>query len=337
MSEQYYDYSNIPALLENYLKYARAIQGKSATTVYEYFLDIRKFLRYFYKERHRLSPTTELDSIDISSMTEYDLTEITGNDITDFMMHLTRNGDSPTTRSRKTASLRAFFKYLSITVKVIEHNPAAETEFPKKPKLTPQYLSEEQALNLILTTFETPPFAERDTCILTLFLNCGLRLEELCNIDLDDIHDWKVTIMGKGKKERVIHLNDACKDAINIYMPTRLKPVTHGDEKALFVSRQKGRMTRRTVQFMVERRMLAAGLDVKKYSTHKLRHTAATLMYNGGNGADILTLKEVLGHVSIASTQIYTHLADDQVKAALDNNPLNHPRTTLKKSDKGGK
>ena len=248
-------------------------------------------------------------------------------DIHAFLSYLERVYDSkPTTRARKVSSIRIFFQYLTAKANRLEINPAQNLESPKLGKRMPKYLSLEDSRKLLDTVKpETDRNAERDYAILTLFLNCGMRLSELVGINLKDIDfsEEKMTVIGKGDKERTIYLNKACMKAINEYLLVRPKEVIKDaeDKDPLFVSERRKRISNRNVQNIVKQELLRAGLDIRKYSVHKLRHTAATLMYQYGN-VDIRALQELLGHESIATTQIYTHVSNEQVRSAVENNPL---------------
>jgi len=221
-------------------------------------------------------------------------------------------------RARKTSSLRVFFKYLTNKVKLIDENPIQELETPKIKKSLPKYLSVDESIQLLNSV--DGPFCERDYCILTLFLNCGLRVSELVGANISDIQQETLRVTGKGNKERIIYLNIACQDAINQYLSFRSKMLTKKDETALFISRNHQRVSASTVKWLVKKYLSMAGIDSKKYSVHKLRHTAATLMYQ--NGVDVRTLQSILGHESLNTTRIYTHVSDDLIKDAMNANPL---------------
>ncbi len=223
-------------------------------------------------------------------------------------------------KARKVASLKSFFKYLHTKVKLIDENPAIELESPKTDSRHPVYLTLNEAKNLLNAV--DGQFKERDYAIITLFLNCGLRLSELVSIDIDKIKGDTLTVIGKGNKERTIYLNEACLEAINNYLKVRPKEGLK-DEKALFISKRKNRISNKTVQYIVKKYIKLAGLDPDKYSTHKLRHTAATLMYKYGN-VDIRALQQILGHSTVSTTQIYTHLDDDRLRKAVKSNPLSN-------------
>jgi site-specific recombinase XerD len=293
-------YEDIPQQAADFLNYSQTIQGKSENTVKEYYYDIRFFLRY-------------LESVGIQ-----DEKEVTLSDLYTYMAYLTNERkQNNATRCRKVVSLRAYYKYLHKKAKVITVDPTLELEKPKRKKSMPKYLNIEESQHLLKTV--EGKHETRDYAIITLFLNCGLRLSELTGIDIGKIKGDIMTIVGKGNKERVIYLNDACLRAINDYM--RYRPNGKAkDRDALFLSERNTRISKNMVQYLVKKYLAAAGLD-KCYSTHKLRHTAATLMYKHG-GVDVLALKEILGHENVNTTQIYTHVDSDQLKDAVTRNPL---------------
>ena len=244
---------------------------------------------------------------------------VTLRDAYEFMYFLQRDrGNSQAARARKTSSLRQFYKFLERD-HIIETNPVKELETPKQKKALPKYLTLEQSIELLNAV--EGDFAARDYCILTLFLNCGLRLSEMCGLNYSDIRsDNTMRVLGKGNKERVIYLNKACLDAINAYKEVRPTDDLK-DRKALFISRNHNRMSPKTVQAMVYKYLEKIGLDSQGYSCHKLRHTAATLMYQTGQ-VDIRVLQDILGHENLGTTEIYTHLSSQQLKNAAESNPL---------------
>ena len=271
----------------------------------------------------------EFYNIEIADFSIDDLAKIKAEDIHTFISYLSINRKcGPATCARKISTIRIFFKYLTITNPILKDNPAQNLETPKLDKRLPRYLTLEdsQKLLTISKTDDSNKNKERDYAIITLFLNCGLRLSELVNINVSDIHfdDNRLTVIGKGNKERAIYLNDSCVNAINSYLPTRAnnaKKDLKNSDKALFLSNYRQRISKRTVENVVSRELQKAGLDTTKYSTHKLRHTAATLMYQYGN-VDIRALQELLGHESISTTEIYTHVSNEQVRNAVESNPL---------------
>ena len=321
---------NIPIILDDYLSYMETIKGASPNTVKEYFYDLRTFFRYL-KVRHKLVDSNmEFDKIDISDLSLDHIKKVTIQDLHGYISYADKKRDNGNlARSRKVASIRSFFDYLYSKVNLIEKNPAESLEFPKRENRHPVYLTLEQSellLNKVLDN-KNEFYRKRDYAIIMLFLNCGLRLSELTSIDIDKIkNDDTISIIGKGNKERTIFLNEACIDAIKDYLGVRPRDVL--DEKALFISKRRKRMSNRAIQHMIDRYLEKAGLDTSVYSTHKLRHTAATLMYKYGN-VDIRALQAILGHESVSTTQIYTHIDNERLRDAIKSNPLSN-RTNKK-------
>jgi integrase/recombinase XerD len=317
-----------PEYLNSFLDYTLTILNKSPNTVKEYNYDLATFLK-FIKIRFNLTQEDDFSLITIKDIDINTIRKITLDDIHAFLSYLTTTYHSKAaTRARKASSIRVFFNYLCAKANLIELNPAQNLETPKLDKRLPKYLSLEDSKKLLnVTQNEDNRNMERDYAIITLFLNCGMRLSELVGININDIDfsENKMTVIGKGNKERTIYLNKACVRAIHEYLDVRPKDGIKTDKlnsrKALFLSERRERISKRTVQHIVDKELTAAGLDTKKYSTHKLRHTAATLMYQYGN-VDIRALQEVLGHESISTTEIYTHVANKQARDAIENNPL---------------
>lgn len=312
----------IPLILEDYLNYMETIKGISPNTTKEYFFDLRTFFR-FIKLRHRLvNKETPFTEIDISDIGIDLINKINIQDLHAFISYADKDRNNGNfAKSRKVASLKSFFDYLYSKVNVISKNPAAGLEFPKTDARHPVYLTLDECERLLNTILDNKNeiFRKRDYAIVVLFLNCGLRLSELSSIDLNKIKDTTLTVVGKGNKERTIYLNQACRDAINDYIKVRPKDTL--DDKALFLSMRKKRMSNRAIQHMIDRYLEKAGFDTSVYSTHKLRHTAATLMYKHGN-VDIRALQEILGHENVSTTQIYTHIDDERLREAVNSNPL---------------
>ncbi len=310
---------NIPILLEDFLNYIETIKGKSENTAKEYFFDLRTFFR-FLKLRYKLvDKNTPFDEIDITDVDEQLIKRITLQDLYAFISFVDKERDNKNyTKARKVASIRSFFKFLHSKLRIIDYNPAIDLESPKTRTRHPVYLSLNEAESL-LDSIEGS-FKERDYAIITLFLNCGLRLSELVSIDIDKIKGDILTVVGKGDKERTIYLNEACLQAINEYLSVRPTEEVK-TPNALFLSNRKSRISNKTVQYLVKKYLKDAGLDAEMYSTHKLRHTAATLMYKYGN-VDIRALQQILGHENVSTTQIYTHLDDDRLRKAVKSNPL---------------
>lgn len=314
-----------PEILNSFLDYNMNVLNKSPNTLKEYNYDLNTFLKFLKIHFHATSET-DFEQITISNIDIAFLKKVTLNDIYSFLGYLANEHKSmPATRARKTSAIKAFFKYLTQKANLLEVNPAQNLEMPKIGKRLPKYLSLEDSQKLLKVTYsEDNRNKERDYAIITLFLNCGMRLSELVGINLKsiDFSEEKLTVIGKGNKERTIYLNKACMNSINEYLKVRphdkIKPAS---KDALFLSERRERISNRTVQNVVKNELKKAGLDITKYSTHKLRHTAATLMYKYGN-VDIRALQELLGHESISTTEIYTHVDNEQIRSAVENNPL---------------
>lgn len=309
----------------------QTVKGKSSATVDEYYTDLRTFFRYLKKMRKLVPEAMELQDISITDIDLDFIKSITLTDIYAFMNYAMRERkNNAATRARKTSSIRSFFHYLTNKKCLLPINPAEELEVPKKKKALPKFLTLEQSLELLNAVDGN--YKERDYCIITLFLNCGIRLSELTGLNYSDVQldERTMKVTGKGNKERIIYLNDACIDAIKRYLEVR--PVDGViDKKALFISRQNRRMSPKTVQAMVYKYLEKIGLDSNGYSVHKLRHTAATLMYQHGN-VDIRVLKEILGHENLGTTEIYTHLTSSRMESAANANPLAHVKPKVKKN-----
>ena len=317
-----------PEYVNSFLDYSAVVLNKSPNSVKEYNYDLNMFLKYM-KIHLKITKETDFSKINIRYFDIQTLKKITTNDINSFLSYLALNqGSRPATRARKISTIRIFFAYL-YDQKLIDDNPALGIKTPKQEKRMPKYLSLDDSKKLLsVTADENDENKERDYAIITLFLNCGLRLSELVGINISniDFSEYKLTVIGKGNKERTIYLNEACIRAIQDYLSVRpkdgVKVDSKGSNKALFLSKRKERISNRMVQYIVERELMKAGLDTSKYSAHKLRHTAATLMYQYGH-VDIRALQELLGHESIATTEIYTHVSNEQVRDAVERNPLN--------------
>ena len=312
-------YGDAPALVRNYLNYLTTVKGKSALTVSQYYTDLKLFFRFM--KHYRGVADTPFDETVISDVDESFITGVTYNDILEFITYTAQERkNQAAARARKCSAIRGFYKYLQ-RQNVIKESPARELETPKLKRGLPKYLTLEDSYDLLDAV--DGPYKARDYCMITLFLNCGMRLSELVGINISDIKDDMLTVTGKGNKQRTLFLNPMCREAINEYLPTR--PVNGvKDKDALFLSRLGKRISPKTVQHVVYTALDRAGLGGKHLSVHKLRHTAATLMYQ--NGADVRVLQDVLGHESLSTTQIYTHVRDEQVQAAMESNPLGKAR-----------
>lgn len=314
-----------PDFLNSFLDYNVTILNKSPNSIKEYNYDLINFLKYL-KIHFKLTEEKDWTKITINDISIETIKKIKLEDIHSYISYMaTELKSTPATRARKISTIRIFFNYLCNKAKLIENNPAQNLETPKLGKRIPKYLTLDESKRLLEVTNDNEARNnERDYAIITLFLNCGMRLSELVNINIPDINfsDCKLNVVGKGNKERTIYLNNACMNAINEYLIARPKEgIKYNSKDALFLSERRERISNRTVQSIVKKELLKAGLDINKYSAHKLRHTAATLMYQYGN-VDIRALQELLGHESISTTEIYTHVDSSQVRNAVENNPL---------------
>ncbi len=308
------DESTFPEYLRLYLRYLRSIRGRSEKTVRTYRDTISEMLHFMNSRKNDLPIDSSIKNLSTDFFASITLT-----DLYEYIYHIDMvQKNNSSTRARKISSLRSFFKYLTNKEHVISENPAAELESPKLKKTLPKHLELDESMKLLESV--NGSFKERDFAIILLFLTCGMRLEELVNINLSDIRGNVLVITGKGNKERTVYLSESCIAAINDYMKVRPNDGLI-DRDALFISRQNRRISREMVQKLVKKYIKAAGLDEKKYSVHKLRHTAATLMYRDGH-VDIRLLQEILGHTNLSTTQIYTHVDNSQLKSAIESNPI---------------
>ncbi len=314
-----------PEIIRQFLVYNEAIKNKSSSTVNEYYRDLITFFRYIKRIKGKIPLDVEFEKIEIFDVDLELVRSISTYDIHSFLVYCkNERSNNSTTRARKVSTLRQFFKFLTSHTHQLEINPAEMLDAPKLKKALPKHLTLEDSFELLNSVKSNDsPNAKRDYCIITLFLNCGIRLSELCNLNVSDIRsDGSLRILGKGNKERVIYLNEACASSLSDYLLVRPNEGIPADHKnALFISRNRRRISNKTVQHIVYTYLEKAGLGDQGLSTHKLRHTAATLMYQHG-GVDIRVLQNVLGHENLGTTQIYTHVADAQVKNAIESNPL---------------
>ena len=322
-------YKDCPNILKDFLTYHETIKGQSQLTISEYYLDLRMFLRFMKLMRNDMPIHTHLDDIDIRHIDIAFIQEITTSDIFDFMSYLandrSQNPDSPaadygigaSSRARKLSAIKSFYKYLTVRTKLLAENPVADLEYPKIRKSLPKYLTFEQSSALLQSVSGVNE--KRDYAILMLFLNCGIRRSELVGLNLTDVYEDRIRVVGKGNKERFVYFGTPCRKAIDAYMEERKKKVLT-DNRALFGSRNGNRISTDAVHRLVKKALLQAGLDADQFSAHKLRHTAATMMLSGG--VDVKTVQEVLGHENLNTTQIYTHIENTELKIAAQANPL---------------
>ena len=322
-------YTDCPTILRDFLTYHETIKGQSQKTISEYYLDLRMFLRFIKLMRGDMPLNTRLDDIDIKDVDIAFVRSITTSDIFDFLSYLANDrvvnpdspapdyGISPTARARKLSAIKSFYKYLTVRTKQLQENPVADLEYPKLRKSLPRYLTLEQSAALLKAV--SGQNEKRDYAILMLFLNCGIRRSELVGLNLTDVYEDRIRVVGKGNKERIVYFGAACRKAIDAYLVERNQKVL-SDNRALFGSRDGNRISVTAVHRLVKKALLQAGLDATQFSAHKLRHTAATMMLSGG--VDVKTVQEVLGHENLNTTQIYTHIENTELKIASEANPL---------------
>lgn len=331
-------YHDCPQILREFLIYHETIKGQSPLTISEYYLDLRMFLRFIKLMRNDMPINTDLETINIKDVDLNFVRGIDTSEIFDFLSYLANDrainpekpapdyGISASARARKLSAIKSFYKYLTVRTKQLTENPVADLEYPKLRKSLPKYLTMEQSAALLQAV--SGPNEKRDYAILMLFLNCGIRRSELVGLNLTDVYEDRIRVVGKGNKERFVYFGSACRKAIDAYIPIRNKQVLT-DNKALFGSRDNNRISVTAVHRLVKKALMQAGLDSTQFSAHKLRHTAATMMLSGG--VDVKTVQEVLGHENLNTTQIYTHIENTELKIAAEANPL----SKLDFSDKG--
>ena len=322
-------YHDCPQILRDFLIYHETIKGQSKLTISEYYLDLRMFLRFMKLMRNDMPISTRLDDIIIKDIDISFIESITTADVFDFLSYLaneraidpdspaSEHGITPAARARKLSAIKSFFKYLTVRTKQLKENPVADLEYPKLRKSLPKYLTMEQSAALLQAV--NGPNAKRDYAILMLFLNCGIRRSELVGLNLSDVYEDRIRVVGKGNKERIVYFGTPCRKAIDAYLIERNKKILT-DNRALFGSRDNNRISVTAVHRLVKKALLQAGLDSTQFSAHKLRHTAATMMLSGG--VDVKTVQEVLGHENLNTTQIYTHIENTELKIAAEANPL---------------
>ncbi len=322
-------YADCPQIVRDFLTYHENIKGQSPRTISEYYLDLRMFLRFIRLMRNEMPLNTPLEDIPIKDIGLDFVKSITTSEIFDFLSYLANDravnpdspapeyGIEPSARARKLSAIKSFYKYLTVRTKQLTENPVADLEYPKLRKSLPKYLNYSQSAALLQAV--SGQNQKRDYAILMLFLNCGIRRSELVGLNLTDVYEDKIRVLGKGNKERFVYFGSACRKAIDAYLPERNKQVL-SDNRALFGSRDSNRISVTAVHRLVKKAFLQAGLDATQFSAHKLRHTAATMMLSGG--VDVKTVQEVLGHENLNTTQIYTHIENTELKIAAEANPL---------------
>lgn len=322
-------YDDCPQVLRDFLAYHENIKGQSPRTISEYYLDLRMFLRFIKLMRNDMPMNTPLEDIPIKDIDLEFVRQITTSEIFDFLSYLandrpinpdsvyTEYGIESAARARKLSAIKSFYKYLTVRTKQLQENPVADLEYPKLRKSLPKYLTLEQSAALLQAV--SGQNQKRDYAILMLFLNCGIRRSELVGLNLSDVYEDRIRVVGKGNKERFVYFGSACRKAIDAYLPERNKKILT-DNRALFGSRENNRITVTAVHRLVKKALMQAGLDSTQFSAHKLRHTAATMMLSGG--VDVKTVQEVLGHENLNTTQIYTHIENTELKVAAQATPI---------------
>ena len=320
-----------PVVLREFLSYHETIKGQSQKTVHEYYLDLRLFFRYMKYVKLQLPAGTDLDTISIRDIDLDFIRGITLQNIYDFLSFLANDrvyapdaryatpGIGASARARKLSAIKSFYKYLTVRTKQLEENPVQDLEYPKLRKSLPKYLTLEQSKALLNSV--SGRNKERDYAILLIFLTCGVRISELVGLNCSDIYPDRIRVVGKGNKERFVYLSDSCRQALDAYLEKR-KQIVLTDNRALFGSQEKHRISVASVHHLVKKHLAAAGLDSTQFSAHKLRHTAATMMLSGG--VDVKTVQDVLGHENLNTTQIYTHIENTELKIAAEANPISH-------------
>lgn len=322
-------FHDLPQIVRDFLAYHETIKGQSHKTIEEYALDLKMFFRFMKLMRNEMPIDTCLSDIPIKDIDITFVKSITPTDIFDFLSYLSNDrvinpdaavperGISPTSRARKLSTLKSFYKYLTVRTKQLSENPVADLEYPKLRKSLPKYLTMEQSAALLQAVSGQNEI--RDYAIIMLFLNCGIRRSELVGLNLTDVYEDRIRVVGKGNKERFVYFGASCRKAIDAYLAERNKKFL-SDNRALFGSRDGNRISVTAVHRLIKKALLQAGLDSTQFSAHKLRHTAATMMLSGG--VDVKTVQEVLGHENLNTTQIYTHIENTELKIAAEANPL---------------
>ncbi|MBP1559878.1 MAG: tyrosine-type recombinase/integrase [Oscillospiraceae bacterium] len=321
-----------PPYLNDFFTFQRVVKIKSERTLESYYIDLRLYLRYLKLTKGGIDPNTPMNKITISDVPLELVKSSSKLDILSYLNYVaSERNNTAKTRHRKLASLKVFYKCLYRDLGLIPSDPTKDVDYPKMHEHLPKFLTLDDSIKLLENMNTDDPYYYRDYCIITLFINCGMRLSELVGLNIQDVNldERSMRLLGKGNKERIIHINDACASAIVQYINERTP--SPFEPNALFLSKRGTRITNRRVQQIVDNALKDSHLDNQGYSTHKLRHTAATLMYQHGN-VDTLVLKEILGHKSISTTEIYTHISNESIKESMDNSPLANIKNNKKPS-----
>lgn len=319
--------TQLPEFISEFSQYMLVVRGRLPRTVEQYEIDLMLFFKFLRAKREGLPLVGE----EFDNMTIYDLgydfaSSVKKSEVMEFLSFVAIDRDNHArTRARKLSSLKSFYRYYCGVAMRFKDNPTSNIDTPKIPKTLPKHLTADESIELLraVNSDDESRFKERNFCIITLFLNCGMRLSELVGLNLGDLDRElrSLRVMGKGAKERVIYLNDACRSALESYIKVRDKNPQGGHRNALFLSSRRTRISKQMVQTVVYKYLDAAGFDNRGLSVHKLRHTAATLMYQTGK-VDIRVLKDILGHEQLNTTQIYTHVSNSEMERAMSQNPL---------------
>ena len=321
--ERHAPYLDIPDDVIEYLHYLDFVKLRSPRTVNGYYLDLRGFFRFMMVQWDRAAASDAPESIVLTGITTKDIKTITKRDIFSYLDYARNADNGAKARARKLSALKGFFHYMCTQVNKLTVNPTENISLGSPQKALPKYLTQNEAVELLKNI--QSDFYERDFCIITLFLNCGMRLTELVTIDLGDFRDDTIRIIGKGNKERLVYLNDACLDALQRYKKARASLPNLVDKDALFVSKRTGkRLSARRVEQIVARCLQSAGLSGRGFSPHKLRHSFATHLLDAG--ADLRSVQEMLGHASLSTTQVYTHVSIERLR---DEYAKAHPRNSV--------
>lgn len=314
----------LPAFANKYLQFLSIEKNAAPGTIFNYAISIRTFLRWVKSLDMGTAVPETFNEISVQDMTVESISSLTTSDIYDFLAFCKMERScGARSRSTKLAAIRSLYDYLRKrdSTGLVTSNPGTDISVPKK-KTLPVFLTVNESKQLLDAV--SGRFASRDYCILLWFLSCGMRLSELVAINLQDVKDDTLRLHGKGRKERIVHLNKPCLAALENYLIDRSKYLeSHetADKEALFLSMNASvakRLSGRRVEQIVDKYVLAAGLEGNGFSAHKLRHTAATIMYRDA-GAGVLEIQEILGHENVQTTTIYTHTSGQLVKSALDN------------------
>lgn len=308
---------NNPNILNEFLLYLMNVKNYSIRTIQEYKLDLKIFLKFIliYKEIN----------IEFKEITIFTILQINHEDILAFLVYMNyKKNNCSSTRNRRIASIKSFFKWLYVQNPAIKkENPAINIHKATCHYRLPKYLTLEEAKKIqnIFNENNSKNYI-RNNCIIHLFLSTGIRLSELINIDIAniDFDNKTIRVWGKGNKQRTVCISEYCKNMLLEYLNTR--KIDNNLNQPLFISSQNKRISKSSIEYICQKAYKLMGLEDKEYTVHTLRHTAATIVYRHANN-DILVVKEFLGHTSLVATEIYTHIHNNDLKEAMERHPLN--------------